>query len=128
MKKDPRNYEVNGKLYAYILDSICSEEVDTESMSDKERVEFALDKFYEEVYKNDRRRMSTLEKLTYWISGLCSTINVAFIDCEIAKIGTEWGYCRTGARTRFFVYTWFERIANGLLRLAKIYRIDMSRF
>lgn len=72
MKKNPRDYKVNGKMYAYILDSISSDDVDVESMSDKERIEFALDMFYDEIYKNDRRRMSTLEKLTYWISGLCS--------------------------------------------------------
>lgn len=128
MKKNPRDYEVNGKMYAYILDSISSDEVDVESMSDKERIEFALDAFYDEIYKNDRRRISTLEKLTYWISGLCSTVNVAFTNYDIAKVGTEWGYCRTDARTSQFVYTWFERIANGILRLAKIYGVDMSRF
>lgn len=128
MKKNPRDYEVNGKMYAYILDSISSDEVDVESMSDKERIEFALDAFYDEIYKNDRRRISTLEKLTYWISGLCSTVNVAFTNYDIAKVGTEWGYCRTDARTSQFVRTWFERIANGILRLAKIYGVDMSRF
>lgn len=128
MKKNPRDYEVNGKMYAYILDSISSDEVDVESMSDKERIEFALDAFYDEIYKNDRRRTSTLEKLTYWIGGLCSTVNVAFTNYDIAKVGTEWGYCRTDARTSQFVHTWFERIANGILRLAKIYGVDMSRF
>lgn len=128
MKKNPRDYKVNGKMYAYILDSISSDDVDVESMSDKERIEFALDMFYDEIYKNDRRRMSTLEKLTYWISGLCSTVNVAFTNYDIAKVGTEWGYCRTDARTSQFVHTWFERIANGILRFAKIYGVDMSRF
>nr|DAI28578.1 MAG TPA: hypothetical protein [Caudoviricetes sp.] len=128
MKKNPRDYKVNGKMYAYILDSISSDDADVESMSDKERIEFALDAFYDEIYKNDRRRTSTLEKLTYWISGLCSTVNVAFTNYDIAKVGTEWGYCRTDARTSQFVRTWFERIANGILRLAKIYGVDMSRF
>lgn len=128
MKKNPRDYKVNGKMYAYILDSISSDDADVESMSDKERIEFALDAFYDEIYKNDRRRTSTLEKLTYWISGLCSTVNVAFTNYDIAKVGTEWGYCRTDARTSQFVRTWFERIANGILRLAKIYGVDTSRF
>lgn len=127
-KKNPRDYEVNGKMYAYILDSIYSDDVDTESMSDKERIEFALDMFYDEMYKNDRRRMSTLEKLTSWIGGLCSTVSVAYMNYDIAQIGTEWGYCRTDARTSQFVRSWFERIANGILRLAKIYGVDMSRF
>lgn len=128
MKKNPRNYEVRGKMYAYILDSISSDEVDVESMSDKERIEFALDTFYVEKFKNDRRRMSVLDLLTEWISGLCSTVNVAYTDYDIAQIGTEWGYCRTDARVSLFVRSWFERIAGGILRLAKIYGVDMSRF
>lgn len=128
MKKNPRDYEVNGKMYAYILDSIYSDDVDVESMSDKERIEFALDMFYKEKFEGDRRRMSTLDLLKEWIAGLCSTVNVAFIDYDIANIGTDWGYCGTDARTSQFVRTWFERIANGILRLAKIYGVDMSRF
>lgn len=128
MKKNPRDYEVNGKMYAYILDSISSDDADVESMSDKERIEFALDTFYTEKFKDDRRRMSALDLLAEWIAGLCSTVNVAFTNYDIAKVGTEWGYCRTDARTLQFVRTWFERIANGILRLAKIYGVDMSRF
>ena len=128
MKKNPRDYEVNGKMYAYILDSISSDDADVESMSDKERIEFALDTFYIEKFKDDRRRMSALDLLTEWIAGLCSTVNVAFTNYDIAKVGTEWGYFRTDARTSQFVRTWFERIANGILRLAKIYGVDMSRF
>lgn len=128
MKKNPRNYEVRGKMYAYILDSISSDEVDVESMSDKERIEFALDTFYVEKFENDRRGMSALDLLTEWISGLCSTVNVAFTDYDIAQIGTEWGYCRTDASISLFVRSWFERIAGGILRLAKIYGVDMSRF
>lgn len=87
MKKNPRDYKVNGKMYAYILDSISSDDVDVESMSDKERIEFALDMFYDEIYKNDRRRMSTLEKLTYWISGLCS-----YCECYLCRLRhcTAW--------------------------------------
>lgn len=128
MKKNPRDYKVNGKMYAYILDSISSDDVDVESMSDRERIEFALDTFYVEKFKDDRRRMSALDLLTEWIAGLCSTVNVAFTNYDIAKVGTEWGYCRTDARTSQLVRTWFERIANGILRLAKIYGVDMSRF
>jgi hypothetical protein len=128
MKKNPRDYEESGKLYAYILDSIHSDDVDVESMSDKERVEFAIDMFYVEKFKEDRRRMSVSDLLTEWISGLCSTVNVAFDDYNIAQIGKELGYSGTRANTSRFVRTWFERIANGILRLAKIYGVDMSRF
>lgn len=128
MKKNPRDFKVRGKMYAYILDSISSDEVDVESMSDKERIEFALDTFYVEKFENDRRGMSVLDLLTEWISGLCSTVNVAFTDYDIAQIGTEWGYCRIDASPYQFVHSWFERIAKGILSLAKFYGVDMSRF
>lgn len=128
MKKNPRDYKESGKLYAYILDSICSDDVDVESMSDKERIEFALYMFYVEKFKGDRRRMSVSDLLTEWIGGLCSTVNVAFDDYNIAQTGKELGYSGTHANTSRFVRTWFERIANGILRLAKIYGVDMSRF
>jgi hypothetical protein len=128
MKKNPRDYESDGKLYAYILDSISSDDVDVESMSDKERIEFALDMFYAEKFKGDKRRMSVSDLLTEWVSGLCSTVNVAFNDYDIAQIRKEWGYSGTRANTSRFVRTWFERIANGILYLAKIYGVDMSRF
>lgn len=124
MKKNPRDYKESGKLYAYILDSICSDDVDVESMSDKERIEFAIDMFYVEKFKGDRRRMSVSDLLTEWIGGLCSTVNVAFDDYNIAQTGKELGYSVTSR----FVRTWFERIGNGILRLAKIYGVDMSRF
>lgn len=124
MKKNPRDYKESGKLYAYILDSICSDDVDVESMSDKERIEFAIDMFYVEKIKGDRRRMSVSDLLTEWIGGLCSTVNVAFDDYNIAQTGKELGYSVTSR----FVRTWFERIGNGILRLAKIYGVDMSRF
>ena len=128
MKKNPRDYEVNGKMYAYILGSISSDDADVESMSDKERIAFALNTFYTEKFKDDRRRMSALDLLAEWIAGLSSTVTLAFTNYDIAKVATERGYCRTGPRTSQFVRTWFERIANGILRLAKIYGVDMSRF
>lgn len=128
MKKNPRDYKIGGKLYAYILDSISSGDVDVESMTDKERIEFALDMFYAEKFKGDNRRMSVPDLMTEWICGLCSTVNVAFTDYDIAQTRKKWGYSGTRASTSRFVRTWFERIANSILSLADIYGIDMSRF
>lgn len=128
MNKNPRDYEKRGKLYAYILDSISSDDVDVESMSDKERIEFALDMFYVEKFKVDRRRMLVSDLLTEWISGLCPTVKVAFYRHDIVQIRKELGCSGTSESDSWFVRTWFERIAYGILFLAKIYGIDMSRF
>lgn len=42
MKKNPRDYKVNGKMYAYILDSISSDDVDVESMSERSALSLRL--------------------------------------------------------------------------------------
>ena len=129
MKENPRNDEKNGKMYAYILDSIFSDYVDVESMPDKERIKFALDMFYKEKIKGNKNRMSNVLELEEWLSGLCSTVNIAYTNYDIANIGKYWGYSgRNGLSIPRFVDTWFERIAKGILRLAKIYGVDMSRF
>lgn len=40
MKKNPRNYKRGGAMFAYILDSVYSDVIDTESMTDKEKSSF----------------------------------------------------------------------------------------
>lgn len=60
MKKNPRNYKRGGKMFAYILDSVYSDVIDTESMTDKEKIEFLIDTFFEEKYKYDRSGMCLL--------------------------------------------------------------------
>lgn len=37
MKKNPRDYKRGGEMFAYILDSVYSDEIDTEKMTDKEK-------------------------------------------------------------------------------------------
>ena len=129
MKENPRNDKKNGKMYAYILDSISSDYIDMESLTDKQRIEYALDMFYKEKIKGNRNRMSTVLELEEWLSGLCSTVKVAFKNYDIANQGKYWGYSgRNGASIPEFVDTWFERIAKGILSLAKIYGVDMSHF
>lgn len=45
MKKNPRNYKRGGAMFAYILDSVYSDVIDTESMTDKEKIGFLIDTF-----------------------------------------------------------------------------------
>ena len=128
MKKNPRDYKKNGKQYSYILDSVYSDDKDVERMTDKERIQFVLDTFYDEKYKDDRRRMSTSALLTEWIQGLPSAISVAFSNYDIQETGKSWGYCKTPRSAATFVNMWWQGIAGGILQLARIYAIDMSRF
>lgn len=128
MKKNPRNYKRCGKMFAYILDSVYSDEIDTESMTDKERIEFLLDTFFEEKYKDDRRRMCTFELLREWLQGLPSAISVAFNYGDIAATGKSIGYCKDARSEARFINNWWGILAQNILRLARIYEIAMSRF
>ena len=126
MKKNPRDYVQNGKMYAYILDSIDFADKDTKNMSDKERIKNVLDIFYEENSEDILKEEPILELLSDWLRR-DGTVDVAEERNEIAELGTKWGYCRTDARTSLFVRTWYKRVANSILRLAKLYGVDTRR-
>ena len=126
--KNPRNYKRGGAMFAYILDSVYSDGIDTESMTDKERIEFLLDTFFEEKYKYDRRRMCVFDLLREWLQGLPSAINIAFSYYDISITGENLGYCKDARSEARFINNWWGLLANSILRLAKIYKIDMSRF
>ena len=128
MKKNPRNYKRGGEMFAYILDSVYSDVIDTESMTDKERIEFLLDTFFEEMYKNDRRRMCVLDLLREWLQGLPSAINIAFSYYDIAVTGKSMGYCKNARSESRFINNWWTILASNILRLARIYEINISRF
>ena len=128
MKKSPRNYKRGGTMFAYILDSVYSDEFDTESMTDKEKIEFLLDTFFEEMYKYDRRRMCTFDLLREWLQGLPSAINVAFSYYDIAVTCKSMGYCKDARSEARFINNWWGTLAYYILRLARIYKIDMSRY
>lgn len=128
MKKNPRNYKRGGAMFAYILDSVYSDVIDTESMTDKERIEYLLDTFFEEKYKNDMRRMCVLDLLREWLQGMTSAINVAFIPYDIAVTGKSMGYCKDSRSESRFINNWWTILASNIIRLARIYEINMSRF
>lgn len=128
MKKNPRNYKRGGAMFAYILDSVYSDVIDTETMTDKEKIEFLLDTFFEEKCKNERRRMSVLDLLLEWLQGLPSAISVAFYYSDISATGKSMGYCKDARSEARFINNWWGILASSILRLARIYGINMSRF
>lgn len=128
MKKNPRNYKRGGAMFAYILDSVYSDVFDTESMTDKERIEYLIDTFFEEKCKYDRSGMCTFDLLREWLQGLPSAISVAFYYSDIAATGKSMGYCKDARSEARFVNSWWYRLSFNILRLARIYDINMSRF
>lgn len=128
MRKNPRNYKRGGAMFAYILDSVYSDVIDTEKMTDKERIGYLLDTFFEEKAKYDRRRMCTFDLLREWLQGLPSAITVAFYYSDIAVTGKKLGYCKDARSEARFINNWWGILAQKILRLARIYGINMSRF
>lgn len=128
MKKNPRNYKRGGAMFAYILDSVYSDVIDTESITDKEKIEFLLDTFFEEKCKYDRSGMCTFDLLREWLQGLPSAISVAFYYSDIAATGKSMGYCKDARSESRFINNWWTILASNILRLARIYGINMSRF
>lgn len=126
--KNPRDYKRGGAMFAYILDSVYSDEIDCEKMTDKERIGFLLDTFFDEIYKNDRRRMCTFDLLREWLQGLPSAINIAFSYYDISLTGKSMGYCKDARSEERFINNWWGILAQNILRLARIYKINMSRF
>lgn len=115
--------EQNMKWYSYILDSIHSDDVDVSVLSDKMKIEFAFKMFYEEMVKNDNRRVSRLGLLTDWLQGLCSTMNIAFTDYDILQIKKLWK-----CHDHNFVEDWFKNIAKKMLELAYILGVYTDKY
>ena len=128
MKKNPRNYKRGGAMFAYILDSVYSDVIDTDSMTDKEKIGFLIDTFFEEKCKYDRSGKCTFDLLREWLQGLPSAISVAFYYSDIAATGKSMGYCKDARSESRFINNWWTILASNILRLAHIYEINMSRF
>lgn len=115
--------ELNKKWYSYILDSIQSDDVDVSVMSDKMKIEFAFEMFYKEMVKNNNSRLSLLSLLTDWLQGLCSTVNIAFMDYDIMQIGKMWK-----SHDPYFVENWFCNTARKMIELASILGVNTDKY
>lgn len=117
MKKNVREYKKVGVQFAYILDCIYNE--NNENMSDKEAIKYFFDCFNEEYnYNYNKRLYPNLQKrISEYIQGLPTCINIAFTDYDIINIGKTWGYCKTEKQTSNFVNNWFSVIAFRLIQL-----------
>ena len=128
MRKDIRTYKVNGKQFAYVLDSINVTDGDgntIENASDKDRVQFFFDTFDEEYnYPYNRKIYPSLQdRITQYLKGLPSCINIAFSYYDIAEIGKMWGYCQTERKEYEFKINWFNRIAFRLIQLKAYFNL-----
>lgn len=125
MKKNIRNYKVNGKQFAYVLDAINVTDFDGNELqaTDKERVKYFFEMFESEFnYEYNRRRYPNLQnRISEYIKGLPSCINIAFENYKIAEIGKTWGYCKNERKEAEFIDNWFSVIAFRLIQLKEYF-------
>lgn len=130
MKKNPRDYKVNGKQFSFILDGIRN----SSAISDGEcqcKDDESLVRMFFEHYENEfnfpcnkRRFPNEVWRIGEYLKGLPSCINIPFDDYTIASIGKKWGYCTTPAKEAAFVNSYWVQIGNKLLQLKRIYGIE----
>lgn len=106
--------------YAYVLDSIegCDDDVNTDKMSDTERIKFALDRFCDEYNTPWAHKQWPIlsERIGQWLRGLPSAVRIAFSDYNIEKISESWGIKRTDHSIMVLTSNnWFEFIGECIV-------------
>lgn len=121
MKKNIRDYKVNGKQFAYVLDAINVTGYEGNEMkaTDEERIKYFFSIYNDEYNIDYYKRLypNSIERLTNYLQGSPSCINIAFTYYDIALIGKNWGYCKNERETERFVNSWFKEIAFKLFQL-----------
>lgn len=116
--KDFRTDKKNGKVYAYILDAIELDDYgyNTETMTDREKVEAVYNVFVDEYYNHLRgwRRVDAFEQ---FLRGLPSSLSVIYSDYDIQQQGRAWGYCQTPRAAARFVNSWWSVLAQRFLEM-----------
>jgi len=132
MKKNVRDYKVNGKQYAYILDAIVPENVDIDSdgMSDSEKMIVLLEQFNKEANYpyNKQLYKSVVERFCEWTKGLPSVFCIEFNPYNIKQIGKSWGYCQTEKKADNFAENWFMSISCKVFQLAHRLGVDTTKY
>lgn len=117
MKKDLRDYKVNGVQYAYVLDCIHSDDV--ELSTDKDRIEYFFRQFSIEGDMDYKRRMypNEQERIAQYLRGLPSCCSIAYANYDIVQIGKSWGYILdTERKENEFCERWFNVMALRLMQ------------
>lgn len=123
MKKNVRDYKVNGVQFAYVLDSIYIEDENGNEveLTDKEKIERVFERFNKEYnYEYNKRLPREWERVAQWLKGLPGCINIAFSDYDIEQLGKSWGFCKTPAKAAEFVNNWWTVMAWRLLQLRRL--------
>ena len=116
--KDLRLNKRYGVQFEYLFDCIDTEQIG-ENATDKEKIDFVFKTFEDEYGNpyNKRTYPNERERLSQYLRGLPSCVNVAFADYDIIQIGKSWGLCKTSKTEANFVENWFDVCAFRLIQM-----------
>ena len=116
--KDLRLNKRYGVQFEYLLDCIDTEQIG-EGTTDKEKIDFVFKTFEIEYGNSYNKRIypNECERLSQYLRGLPSCVNVAFANYDIIQIGKSWGLCKTSKAEDNFVENWFDVCAFRLIQM-----------
>ena len=112
------------KIYSYILEAIDPEAYGETAETEQEKLAFFMTHFRNE-YDFSIERYGEHKALSVYLSGLPSTINIAFMNCDIINIAQEWGSLPenpTEKQEDKILENYFEFMACQIMKLARKYK------
>ena len=117
LKTNSTKYQLNFKKY--ILSVIDSEDLPSETMTNKEKVFFIMDRFIKEYcYQQnlDRYDNNMTKLMAEWLSGLA--INIPYTYCDIIKLSKELLETDTLKDEDKIIENYFNFMAIQIFKLA----------
>ena len=117
LKTNSTKYQLN--FSKYILSVIESEDLPSETMTNKEKVFFIMDRFVKEYcYQQnlDRHNNDMTKLLAEWLSGLA--INIPYTYCDIIKLSKELLETDTLKNEDEIIENYFNFMAIQIFKLA----------
>ena len=117
LKTNSTKYQLN--FAKYILSVIDSEDLPSETMTNKEKVFFIMDRFVKEYcYQQnlDRYDNNMTKLMAEWLSGLA--INIPYTYCDIIKLSKELLETDTLKNEDEIIENYFNFMAIQIFKLA----------
>ena len=117
LKTNSTKYQLN--FAKYILSVIDSEDLPSETMTNKEKVFFIMDRFIKEYcYQQnlDRYDNNMTKLMAEWLSGLA--INIPYTYCDIIKLSKELLETDTLKNEDKIIENYFNFMAIQIFKLA----------
>ena len=117
LKTNSTKYQLN--FSKYILSVIESEDLPSETMTNKEKVFFIMDRFIKEYcYEQNliRYKYDMTKLLAEWLSGLA--INIPYTYCDIIKLSKELLETDTLKNEDEIIENYFNFMAIQIFKLA----------